>query len=538
MTLKKLYVSIPFLILLIIVVLFIFKGTNREIVSDRINIVDRVNESEHYSEDSESTLQVDKKELVVQGKFDSRWEKWIERETEFLLKDYLTETEFKPVSEAQIASIRKQLYLQTMALAERIMPHNLGGPPDPSKIKHGPWTTRKGSLPHKGPQTPEAIMETYDTWYNRFYPSDATVEAKYPRAEWIQELLDMGVTITTEAHYPRMMDIRYHLVRAEDNPEEWASGRRGVLPQDNFEDYKRAYIERKVWESQQVDNAEAADPDVSGGLFFDDAPDVFLPGKRNRLYVHRSFEDGIPGVDMWGEMMTTKQRFDLIYRGEHPEGWEVIYLDEDYNVLSEKPPHVTREMVRSWELPPKDWMPPEGVTLPEGFEEDLRSRGWKGTWTQQPDTIEGPLPPDRATLAREAVEAERAAAEAEWEDFDRALRDFERLANMSDAELETEFQKRFMSSLPGIFTDESIEKTIQEQFSPARFENAEKLLQEYGPEEGFRRLAEKDAELAKQLENIFGKRPVPSSKNGRFVPKDGRQPPTNAPQPPSEDDQK
>ncbi len=526
MTLKKLYVTIPFLILLIIVILFIFRGTNREMVSDHIDIDDRINEPVHHSEDVNSTLQVDKKERVVQAKFDSRWEKWIEKETELSLKHYLTETEFKPVSEAQIASIRKQLYLQTVALAEKIMPHNPNGPPDPSATKRGPVTTRKGSLHHKGPQTPEAIMETYDAWHNRFYPSDSTVEAKYPRAEWIQELLDMGVTITTEAHYPRMMDIRYHLVRVEDNPEEWASGRRGVPPQDNFEDYKRAYIERKVWESQQVDNAEAADPNVSGGFFFDDAPDVFLPGKKNRLYVHRSFEDGIPGVDMWGEVMTTKQRFDLIYRGEHPAGWEVIYLDEEYNVLTEKPPHVTREMVRSWELPPEDWVPPEGITLPEGFEEDLRARGWKGTWTQE-SMAEESLPPDRARLAREA-------AESDWKDFDRAVQEYERLTNMSDAQLEAEFQKMLITSLPGLFSDESIGKTLREQFSTARFENAEKLLQEYGAAEGFRRLVEKDAELARQIEDIYGKRSAPSQKNGRFVPKDGHQPPPNAPQPPED----
>ncbi|RKU16752.1 hypothetical protein C6501_05145 [Candidatus Poribacteria bacterium] len=537
MTLKKLYATILFLVLLTIVVLFIFKGTNREIVSDRINIVDRVNETEHHSEDSESTLRLEKKEPILEGKFDVRWQKWVDRLTEDLLQRFLAKPSFKNATEAQIASMRKEIYLQMIAHAEKVRQHYPDGPPDPSTTKHTSLPTQYGSLHHSGPQTPEAIMETYDTWYNRFYPSDVTVEAKYPRAEWIQELLDMGITITTEAHYPRMMDIRYHLVRVEDNPEEWASGRRGVPPQDNFEDYKRAYIQRKVWESQQVDSAEAADPDVIGGFFFDNAPDVFLPGKKNRLYVHRSFEDGIPGVKMWGEMMTTKQRFDLIYRGEHPEGWEVIYLDKDYNEISEKPPHVTREMVRSWELPPEDWVPPEGITLPKGFEEDLRARGWKGAWTQQLDATEGSSPPDRATLAREAAEAER-AAETEWKDFDRAVQEYERLANMSDAQLETEFQKMLITSLPGLFSDESIGKTLREKFSSTRFENAEKLLQEYGAAEGFRRLAEKDAELARQIEDMFGKRSAPSQKSGRFVPRDGRQPPPNAPQPPSEDEGK
>lgn len=291
-----------------------------------------------------------------------------------------------------------------------------------------------------------------------------------------------------------------------------------------------------VWQSEQMDNAVATDPDVIGGFFFDKAPDVFLPAKKNRVYVRRMIHDGdVITMNTWGEKLSTKQNFDLMYRGEAPQGWEVIYLDEDYNVLTEEPPHATREMMRSWELPPEDWVPPEDVTLPKGFEEDLRARGWKGTWTQEPMTDES-LPPDRATLAREAAEAER-ASEAKWKDFDRAVQEYERLANMSNTELEREFQKMLITSLPGLLSDESIGKTLREQFSSARFKNAEKLLQEYGAAEGFRRLVEADAELARQIEDIYGKRPVPSKRNGRFVRKDGRKPPTNA-QPPSEDEGK
>ncbi len=234
----------------------------------------------------------------------------------------------------------------------------------------------------------------------------------------------------------------------------------------------------------------------------------------------------------WGESLTTKQHFDLMYRGEHPAGWEVIYLDENYNVLSEKPPHVTREMVREWDLPPENWALPEGVELPEGFEETLRESGWKGTWTQHPDTSEEPLPLDRATLTREAAESGR-ASEVEWKDFDRALQEYERLANIDDTELVAEFQKMLITSLPALLSDESITKTLQKQFGLTRFKNAEKILQEYGAAEGFRRLTEKDAELAKRMENIFGKRAVPSQKDGRFVSKDGP-PPTNI-LPPSED---
>ena len=476
-----------------------------------------------------------KKNVELKKVYDDPWEEFIDKDTEAVVASFLKNMPEWFTTEEQIDALRKRIRRQAEAMAEQYK-KVLDKPPVRDYSK---GTFRSGiggpTKIYEGPQTPEAIMAQWDSWYSNTYPNLERADAQFPRSEWIQELLDMGITFKTHNDYTRLMGIRRYLADVEDKPDVWTSGQRGIPASDSFEEYKKATIQRKLWQGEQMRMAETADPETSGGYFFDDAPDVFLPAKKNRLYVHRD-PNAHDVMKMWGQPLTTKQYFDLMYRGKGPEGWEVIYLDENYNEISEKPPHVTREMVRSWELPPKDWMPPEGVTLPEGFEEDLRSRGWKGTWTQQPDTIEGPLPPDRATLAREAAEAKR-AVEAEWKDFEKALRDFERLANMSDAELETEFQKRFMSSLPGIFTDESIEKTIREQFSPTRFENAEKLLQEYGPEEGFRRLAEKDAELAKQLENIFGKRSAPSQKSGRFVPRDGRQPPPNT-QPPPEDDQK
>ena len=542
MNVKKLHIVISALIILGITLLFFLRSPLKQKSENRSK--DDSNDITRRSE--RGVAGVPKLGDTQKKRYDDPWDEWIDKRTELVVHMFMTEL---PELFTDRDFLWRQTYPESVEMAKRLR-KKYDTPPQVSSIEdyengkevifEDPDALKEALKPkyiiHEGPQTTEAIMETYDAWYNGAYSATGNIDETYPRAEWIQELLNMGVTFKTQHDYSLMMYSRYRIAEVEDKPEEWASGKYGVAPMDNFEDYKKAYIQRELWAQQQFELAQEADPEVNGAIFFDDAPDVFLPTKKNRLYVYR--DPNVPDVmKRWGQPLTTKQHFDLMYRGEHPEGWEVIYLDEDYNVLSEKPPHVTREMVRSWELPPKDWMPPEGVTLPEGFEEDLRSRGWKGTWTQQPDTIEGPLPPDRATLAREAAEAKR-AVEAEWKDFEKALRDFERLANMSDAELETEFQKRFMSSLPGIFTDESIEKTIREQFSPTRFENAEKLLQEYGPEEGFRRLAEKDAELAKQLENIFGKRPVPSSKNGRFVPKDGRQPPTNAPQPPSEDDQK
>ena len=540
MKLKKLHIVISAFIILGIVMLFSLRVSQKQKSTNRSQ-----NDSIDITRGSKrSVAGVPKQGDTQEKKYDDLWDEWIDKRTELVVYMFMKETPGFFTKE----SLWKQTYPESVEMAKQLRKEYDIPPQVPSTedydnerevIFEDPDALKEALKPnyiiHEGPQTPEAIMETYDTWYNGVYSAAGNIDETYPRAEWIQELLDMGVTFKTQHDYSLMMYARYRIAEVEDKPEEWVSGDHGVAPMDTFENYKKAYIERELWQQQQFELAQEADPEVSGAIFFDDAPDVFLPTKKNRLYVYR--DPNVPDVmKRWGQPLTTKQYFDLMYRGEHPEGWEVIYLDEDYNVLSEKPSHVTREMVREWELPPENWALPEGVELPEGFEEALREIGWKGTWTQQPDATEGPSPPDRATLAREAAEAER-AAKAEWKDFDRAVQEFERLTNMSNAQLEAEFQKMLITSLPGLFSDESIGKTLREQFSTARFENAEKLLQEYGAAEGFRRLAEKDAELARQIEDIFDKRSAPSPKNGRFVPRDGRQPPPNAPQPP-EGDQK
>ena len=51
-------------------------------------------------------------------------------------------------------------------------------------------------------------------------------------------------------------------------------------------------------------------------------------------------------------------------------------------------------------------------------------------------------------------------------------------------------------------TEESIETTIKEHFSPQRFGTAMQTLNQYGPKEGLRRLKESDPEVAAHLESL------------------------------------
>ena len=81
------------------------------------------------------------------------------------------------------------------------------------------------------------------------YSSDLTIseiDARYPRAEWLQLLLDKGVTIDSSDEYASLLAERYLLALLEDNPDLYEAGYRGIPPTDDWETYKAAYIKKLV----------------------------------------------------------------------------------------------------------------------------------------------------------------------------------------------------------------------------------------------------------------------------------------------------
>ena len=82
---------------------------------------------------------------------------------------------------------------------------------------------------------------------------------------------------------------------------------------------------------------------------------------------------------------------------------------------------------------------------------------------------------------------------------------------MTDAEIETAIEKSLRPQPPDVLTNQrsdtpdeiqnNLETTLRAQFSSERFERAMDTLEQYGPEEGLRRLKENDPEVAKQIEN-------------------------------------
>ena len=143
---------------------------------------------------------------------------------------------------------------------------------------------------YTGPQNAQALMQALDADYNKrlskklpetkviisdgslvirngeilerpettTYRSDLTIneiDARYPRAEWLQLLLDKGITIDNSDAYASWLSKRYLLALLEDNPDLYKAGYRGIPPTDDWETYKAAYIKKLVSKHTQIREA-------------------------------------------------------------------------------------------------------------------------------------------------------------------------------------------------------------------------------------------------------------------------------------------
>jgi hypothetical protein len=119
-----------------------------------------------------------------------------------------------------------------------------------------------------GPQNAQELMKALDADYNKglaktrvsvsgkftgaktaTYSSDLTIseiDARYPRAEWLQLLLDKGITIDDSLEYASLLSKRYTLALLEDNPDLQQAGFLGIPPTNDWEAYKVAYINKLV----------------------------------------------------------------------------------------------------------------------------------------------------------------------------------------------------------------------------------------------------------------------------------------------------
>ncbi len=335
-------------------------------------------------------------------------------------------------------------------------------------------------IPEKytGPQTVEALMETFEAYDRQGIQGETPEEdEKYPRAEWLAMFLEKGGVIRNYTDYSHWLGIRGNLIGFERDGN-WVEGTQGVPPMDDWETFKAAYIDRQAWEHQQMSMARQNDPSVFGGLFTGPDDRTYLPGRADRVYVQRKER----GAFFHGAPLTEKQQWEIMLLGKHPEGYEIIYIDENGTILSERPPPIpppTGEERRQLEA----WLK-RGESQQTSGVSDRTSEDWDDWDNGGQDRLSG-----GETVRAEAQAAQKQLERTQGEAFERATK--------TDAEIEADLKKQLTPKPP---TAAGIETQRSERFSPERLEKARQVLERYGPEEGMRRLREDDPEIAAQVE--------------------------------------
>ncbi len=434
------------------------------------------------------------------------WEEWIDARTEAWLGVQVKHGVLK--TQAEIAAKRPEIRERVAKLAEMFKPYldkppTVGGKP--------PWHLIPGVISpiivppkkYEGPQTVEGLMEAFDAKYVKFYPDASSYDAYYSRSEWLQMLFDKGMHFENRDDYNVLLNIRGWVINAESHPEWWKEGKGGVSPTNNFETYKNEYIDRQIWQQEIYKRVTTEDPTATGIRFFDDRPDKYLVTYPNTLYVNR---DG-SATRFWGTgdkaRLTDEQQRLLIEEGVHPEGVDVFYVDNDYNILSEKPPpfdmetyirsHITDEQQEEEAIELEEFgerleSVEDGTTLSEeqfrGSDEEV----WSSRF-------------DAEAATREAT------AKAEFERFQNDMRQRKEFETMVDKEVSRELAKQF--------SQQFLSKYSLKQGTSKQLENALQLMFQHGFEEGFRRVRQDSPSIADQLERYLAETERPSAPQKR-----------------------
>ena len=430
-----------------------------------------------------------KTHLTSKKKMESEdpWEIWIEEQVEAGIQAALKVSKKKypsrqPPSELQLDLMRNDLRTHLREELPKFKKESDVPPDITVAINVKTLPLRR----YEGPQTTEAILAEFREKYNLTWETPETAE-KYPQAEWIQMLLDRGIAIEDYGDFVRYQEPRHDLTRLENDPDAWSAGAFGIPPTDDWETYKDAYIERRLWEHQITREAMKADPEVTGGIFVGENREIFHPTKSNRIYVKKKGT----GATFYGGQLTDVQQFELLFKGITPEHYEVVYLNDEGNILTEPPPLITREEMFN------------------AISESSTEEGWDRDFSQQDatdfymDTFTEEVPlPDTRNIPKAPAEAKQDLQKQ----FKQAQQETEKVLEhltKSDADIQAELEKQFLPEFPA---EEDFEKALRQRFSPERFNRALATLNQYGPEEGLRRIKESDPEMATHVERLLQKR--------------------------------
>ena len=188
---------------------------------------------------------------------------------------FLRRNMFKPVStnEGDITKMRNKNVVKTLIFFTVLGIIAFWGSPVNSQTVHtfiesievrspAPDTTPEA---YEGPQTVTGLMNAFDAAYNQKYSKAKVmalcedgvvysselairgeIDARHSRVEWLQMLLQRGISIENFDDYRIYLSKRHTLAFLEDNPDLRKIGFRGMPLTDDRAAYKVAYINKLV----------------------------------------------------------------------------------------------------------------------------------------------------------------------------------------------------------------------------------------------------------------------------------------------------
>ena len=316
-------------------------------------------------------------------------------------------------------------------------------------------------------QTLKTLLAAYEE-----IAADPEVDEKYPQSEWLQMLLEKGIVIENYDDYSGYLAARRNLIQLEKHPELWTSDMFGLPPITDWQTFKASFIDRKIWEYEQFRAAIQADPQVSGGFFTGPDKHTFLPTKEGRVYVKRK---GM-GTVFLGEPLDEHQQNALLFEGLHPEGYEVIYIDDNGHRLTEPPPLLTLDIM----LDTTPLAPQEDATL-EAEQETID--------TSQTEEKTTDIPQNEGDEPMSPLD----------DDYTQFL---DSLSLRELVELQRFLTQGFPETLPEqpLF-EQHLKNEFEGHFSSTRIRQAMQTLKHHGAEESRRQLATEAPERFEPLEN-------------------------------------
>ena len=187
------------------------------------------------------------------------------------------------------------------------------------------------------------------------YSSDLTIseiDARYPRAEWLQLLLDKGVTVDNSDEYASLLAERYLLALLEDNPDLYEAGYRSIPPTDDWETYKAAYIKKLVSKHTKIREA-AKQIERSKKIV-----------ERAKAQIERSKES------------IARAMVQLEHSMEQVKGAQKALNSQQLAHVRKQLEHARKQIVRAQEAlePPEEPMHPQKLTPPEKPKQNIRKR--------------------------------------------------------------------------------------------------------------------------------------------------------------------